>query len=1405
MASIQVHFILNTSLIHRHFNAIYFCSFVLYLVYLLYIFVTDMKNLIFVFLVCCSFPVVPSYAFLNKDLHILTMKDGLADNMVSHIYKDKDGFMWFATNNGVSRYDGKLIKNFSSGLSSMYISQIAEVSNYCMGFIINNELRIFNRRTETFIPLKLQHGSQELKVSRILPVGDGKFWGIHRNQISLYQVHENKDENGCTISLTLNIEKHNSIAIDKDAYLSEICLSENHRDIYLVTDNGQLIELDGKNLKVRKLIHIYKKQNLTINSMLNSGGFIWIATIAEGIIRYHISTGLIDRITYGKQGKENMLSHTDVFQVIPIDKNRYLAVTWNGYTLLTLDKKQPENLTTEVYNNTYINNRNLETRMVSAYYDPEGLLWIGTNGGGVLYSDLRVQYYNQYHQDRHNEICGITVDNNRYLWLATYHKGIMRSEQPFSTAHALNFKQIDVSGIGVSKTVLCLLKDKQGNIWFGHKDGNLTFYNEKTGIVETRTLVVNRGVRPTEIWALYIDSNSRFWIGTNQGIFLYHPETNLCEQLNIHDQSGKKSALAVRAIAETKDGTIWIGSSNLGISRLKIQNKENIVSIVTGYEKRKHIEGRHVRSLLASSDGNLYIGYSDGFAILSPQMDMIREFYTTNNGMCSNYVGCIVEDQKGHVWLGNNSGMSRYSRHQHLFYNYYIAGSNRSAFLYDHILLWGNNKSLTYFNPDDVDSYQIDNKVLITNLKVADRPVGIGEKINGQIILNRNISFADSIVLSNANRDFSLTFNNLSYSEEQQKYNYRLLPYQNYWLVSNGGEKAAYTNLPEGEYVFEVRNIYPDGHLGDITRLKIEILPHWSHTILFRLIVILLFVVIVLYLVRLFNKRRRRLEHEMQMKQEFMALALEREKEHQLRTERENFFTGAAHELRTPLTLILSPLQELLYQTQPTDPLYNRLMTMYKNGTFLHSLVDQLLYVQKIEAGMVKLQLSETDIVGLVKNIIETFEPMAETKAFHFEKELPKAPINLWIDAEKISSSIRNLVSNAFKYTSSGGTISVNVTNIEDDAGQFCVITVSDTGVGIPEDLQEHIFDSFITGDNIPTFSTKVGIGLRIVKNTMDLHHGRIILNSVQGKGSRFELYIPMGKAHFVNDSYSTVSNSEDQEKEFEVSLPDQIIPNELRKVPLTQTKLLIIEDNDAIREYVCSLFASKYILYEAGDGEEGIRIATEQLPDLIISDVMMPIKDGFMCCREIRMNPKTSHIPILMLTAKAEDADVLRSTRCGVDDYMMKPFNPELLKAKVDNLILQRERLKRIYTKALMLKQESVTGDKEDVFMQQVISVIEANLSNENFNVKLLAEQLNMSQPTLYRKMKQHTDLTVIDIIRSVRVSKAASFIMENRFSIQEVSEMVGFSDIRTLRKHFTEQFGVSPSKYMENRMEGE
>ena len=1357
-------------------------------------------NLIVIILFIGSYPLISAYAFFDKDVRLLTMQDGLVDNTVSCIYKDVDGFMWFGTNNGLSRYDGKTIKNFSPLEISISVEEIVELSKDYLGIVAESRLYCFNRKQECFIPAIWEQKIRKVSVLRLLPMDDTSFWAISGDKLQLYQWKKQVFQSDHSGSLHIKLKKEFKLLFEKGESFSAIC--PDGRGLCLATNSGYLLFFHPDNPQSCKKVVLEVEKPVGITSILCKDEIVWISTISHGIIRYYKQNHQVDRLSYDGIAKENQLSHTDVYQIVPIDDNRYLAVTWSGYTLLMPDKEYPQKLTTEIYNNTVSQvQQNLETRMIAAYYDPNGVLWIGTNGGGVMYSDLRAQFYNRYYQDRHNEICSMLMDDKRYIWLATFHKGIMRSDMPYVQGKRLSFSELDIKERKQEETILCALKDSTGgNLWFGNKNGMLTVYNIKSGKFHTRSLLIDGMASKSPVWALHMDGRGRLWIGTEQGVLLYEQQTGTCVRLPI-ERCLNVQALWVRAIAQTEDGAIWLGTSLQGVCKITESASGDIVAR-KGYEHDAELDSRSVRSLLASSDGNLYIGYTDGFALLSPSLDAISEFYTTSNGLCSNFIGCIVEDGKEHIWLGSNSGVSRYSRHQHLFYNYYIAGSNRSALFSCGTLFFGNNQSLTYFDPNEIDGWPNNERVLITGLEVDNRPVEIGEKINDQVVLDKMISYTDKVVLNNDNRDFSLMFNNLSYSNEQQKYNYRLLPYQENWLISDDGEKAVYTNLSAGDYVFEVRSIYPDGQTGAVTSLKIVILPHWSNTLLFRIFIFLLVLGGMVYGIRLIRMRQKRLEREMQMRHELLTVNLEREKEHQMRMERENFFTGVAHELRTPLTLILAPLQELIKQGDLSEFFYKKLQVMYKNATSLHTLVDHLLYVQKIEAGMVRLRISEVDLGQLIRNVSEPFRQMAEVRGLHFEVNLPEERLLFWVDESKIFSAVQNLLSNAFKYTPSpDGSILLSASYVLKDGNGYCQIAVSDTGVGISEDLQKRVFESFITGDSTPEVSTKIGIGLHIVKNTMDLHHGVVMLESAPGEGSTFVLYIPEGKEHFLKDACEWVDCPQEEiEQESgvgETEVSRQVPTDEIQNAE-TKKSLLVIEDNEDVREYICSLFARKYAVHQAHNGEEGVCMAKELLPDLIISDVMMPVKDGFACCREIRAWQETAHIPILMLTAKAEDADILQGSYSGADDYMMKPFNPEILKAIVDNLILRREQLKRIYTKALMLKQKSEEGEQEDVFLQQLIHVIEVNLSNENFNVKMLAEQLNMSQPTLYRKVKQRSDLSVIDMIRSIRISKAASLILEKRYSIQEITEMVGYSDTRTLRKHFTEHFGVSPSKYI-------
>jgi DNA-binding response OmpR family regulator len=420
--------------------------------------------------------------------------------------------------------------------------------------------------------------------------------------------------------------------------------------------------------------------------------------------------------------------------------------------------------------------------------------------------------------------------------------------------------------------------------------------------------------------------------------------------------------------------------------------------------------------------------------------------------------------------------------------------------------------------------------------------------------------------------------------------------------------------------------------------------------------------------------------------------------------------------------------------------------------------------------------------------------------------------ITVWADREKLSSVIQNLISNAFKYTPEGGKISLSVERKEFDQKPFCCISVTDTGKGIDAGLLQHIFEPFVTGDADPSVSTRMGVGLKIVKHIVEMHHGRVNVESEPGKGTSFAVYLPEGKSHFEEDdcTWDETPDADDKEKGRESISDLMLLPEaeetsqktEEERTAARQT-VLIIEDNTDMRRYLRDLMKKYYRVLEAENGEEGVKVAVEQVPDLVLSDVMMPVMDGFTCCAELRKRKETAHIPILLLTAKAEDKDSVEASYRGADDYVRKPFNPEVLLAKVAHLLDMRRRLKQIYTRTL-LHTSSVSAEKpegtESEFMQQVLSCIEGHASNPEFNVKVLAGELHMSQATLYRKLKQHTDLSAVELIRHIRMTQAAFLLMETSLPVTEVAERVGFNDLPTFRKHFTDMFGVSPSKYAED-----
>ena len=1350
------------------------------------------------------------YAVLPyNELHQLNMSNGLVDNIITCIYQDQDRFMWFGSSNGLSRYDGKQIRNFSVDNARMYVSDIKETSDDKLWVIANEYLYCFDRRKEKFVLPSFQDGKKAISVSAMEITGDSLFWIVKGGQLQCLKRHYKLVKGDLQIEMT--VEAGYPFFLDEGESFSNLCASQDGHFLYLVTDKGNLLFFDKIAGKVVRKFKYSINPSANATTIMSEGEYIWVSSIVGGVTRLHIPTGKSDYYQYNEDARLSSLSHSDAYGVVALDNDSYIAVTWNGYTLLAPEENDPSKLSATPYTNTsFLQYRNVETRMISVYYDKEGILWIGTRGGGIVYFDFRQHSYMQYHSKKHNEISAQVADKDGRIWLGTYHEGIMRSDQPYAKSRPLNFSPV---GNQKEVPVFCAIKDSCSNLWFGNASGNLICYDWSSDSFHIYPLNYLGKKVNSYIVALMIDSRYRFWVCTSAGLYLFDHQTGHFELFSLREALKEDAEPWVTAICEDKQRNIWIGTAK-GIVRLSQVNVRPL-KMVHGYEEKENIGARVVSALLTGTDGTVYVGYKNGFGIIPVGEDRITSFYTVKDGLCNDCIDCIVEDEKKRIWLGSISGISRYSRQQHVFYNYYISSSNKSVMLFKNTLFWGNNKSLTYFEPEILTSATIASKTLLTGLEVDNKQINIGEKIKGQVVLDSNIASIDHLELVNANRDFSLLFNNLAFSKDLQKYSYRLYPYQKDWIVSEAG-KVSFTNLSAGYYIFEVKTLFPNNTEGDVTALPITILPHWSQTVWFRLLLIFSVLFLVGYIFYSLLRRQHRFKKMIQLKHELTIANLERNAERHIREERENFFMNAAHELRTPLTLILAPIHDIMKSITPSDNWFDSFSRLHKNCLSLQTLVDRLLYVQKIEGGMIKLHLSESDIKEIVSRVANPFLQMAMVKKREFLVQVDTVPLYLWVDVAKIESAVQNLLSNAFKYTSQNGRIELAVSEAEIDGRPYCLVTVSDNGVGIPDDLQQHVFDSFVTGKRIPQYSTSIGLGLHIVKHTMGLHHGFVTLTSRVGEGSRFVLHIPVGLSHFVPGEYEMVPDpvkgdlleectTEERPMEEVIAEKNETMEETVNRVKNNKEFLLIIEDHDEMREYLCSLFKEDYNVIEAGNGEEGVAMADKYIPKLIISDIMMPVKDGFECSREIRENKRTFHIPVIFLTAKAEDADRLKSLQIGVDDYIMKPFNPEFLKEKVKALIEQRDLLRKLYAKTLMLDEEVLESseDVQDVFMPKMLQIIEENLSNRNFTIKVLTDKLNMSQPTLYRKVKQKTGLSIIEVIHGVRMSKAASIIMSGRYSsLTEVAEMVGYDSMISFRKQFVAQFGVLPSKYMEEKM---
>jgi len=1056
--------------------------------------------------------------------------------------------------------------------------------------------------------------------------------------------------------------------------------------------------------------------------------------------------------------------------------------------------------------------------------DNAGSIWLGTFSGGISIFHNTSEKFNSVREQfgsssglNHRVVSSITQTSPSDMWMGTEGGGLNYYNS--RTGVFKVFLNGSVSQQNPKNIVKALAVDKLNNLWVGTFDG-LSYFSTKTTVFKNYPLPVNRlSSNNNLVYSLFADSDG-VWVGTDGGGLSYISEKNSHSSF-IHKTDDEKSISSnnIRSIIPENDNILWIGTEN-GLNRFdKTQGTFASFKAIEG--GGSGLSSNSVLSLLIDSKKRLWVGTKGG-GLNALYKGNRFSVIDSRSGLSNDVIHGILEDKFGKIWVSTNKGLSRITFLKNKFpfkkedlkiENFSIAdGLQSNQFssaawkTSNNQLFFGGIDGVSYFRPENIAINEYRPKVVITDLMVRSSSVSFK---GANSLLTRPIEQTSNITLKYDEAFITLKFAALNFiSSDKNLYAYKLsgLKSDDEWHYVGNQRNATYTNLAAGDYVFRVKAANNDGIWSEKeTTINIKVLPPlwktwWAYTLYALLICFLL------YLFYYYSVKTTKLKSELEL--EYIT----REKELELTQRKMSFFTNISHEIKTPLTLILAPIDKLLGMNEGNNKIQNQLMLMQRNGERLKRLINQLLDFRKFETGSMKLQAAEGNIVRFVKEVFMAFESYAQHRRISLKICAEGNSIRAWFDRDKFEKVMYNVLSNALKFTPEEGSVVIRVkTEGEEGSKRFVIIEVEDNGPGISATHIPKIFDQFNHFDESGTNHSGTGIGLSFSKGLMELHHGEISVESTPA-GDRdygytcFTLKFPLGKDHLTDDEI--IQNYRDSENisgynESDIPQTARMRSEAKKKHVLSAADkekliMLVVEDNTDVRDFVSSHFEQDFEIHTAKNGLIGWEKAIETIPDIIVSDVMMPEMSGTSLCSKLKSDARTSHIPVILLTARTPLIFKIEGLETGADDYITKPFNLNILEARIWNLLESRQMLRERYRKDITLQPTNVAiTSPDEKFLAKVMSFIENNISESSLSVEELGKEVGMSRVTLYRKIKALTNQTAIEFIRSIRLKRAAQLLEQNKLHVSEVAYMVGFIDIDYFRRCFKDQFGHTPKEY--------
>jgi signal transduction histidine kinase/DNA-binding response OmpR family regulator/streptogramin lyase len=1049
----------------------------------------------------------------------------------------------------------------------------------------------------------------------------------------------------------------------------------------------------------------------------------------------------------------------------------------------------------------------------SIYEDNTNVLWVGTYAGGLNKFDRDKEQFIHYFNDRddpsslcNNTVFSICEDSFGDLWVGTYDCGLNkydREKEQFTNY----FYDPDNPASLSDNDVLSIYEDNSGLLWVGTYGGGLNKYDRKK---EQFTIYAHNpndrtSLSKNEIFTIIEDNFGDLWIGTDGGgLNNFNKEK---EQFThyIHDPNNPASLSANRvfSIFEDKSGILWIGTDVGGLNKFD-REKKQFTYYKYDPDDPSSLSNNAVLSIYEDKSGVLWIGtYGGGLNKFNSEKEQFTHYRETD-GLPNDVIFGILEDEYGNLWLSTNKGISRFTPGTGLFRNYDVRDGiqgnefNQGAYhkSKNGNMFFGGINGLTKFHPDSVKDNPHITPIVITGFQLFNKPVPIGiDTSNNRLILKKSITGTKEIELTYKDYVISFEFAALDFHiPEKNQYAYIMEGFDKDWTYTNADRRfVTYTNLDPGEYTFRVKGSNNDGIWNDEgTALIILITPPlWATTwayIFYGIFIIFLFIS-----ARTYDLKRQRLKHQLELEHEH---AKKLEEVDQMKS---RFFTNISHEFRTPLTLILGPSENIIKETSKEE-IKKKAGTIKKNANRLLSLINQLLDLSKLDAGRLKLEASCGNIVTFVKGIAMSFESVGERKDILLKIKTTNNEIEVYFDRDKMEKILTNLFSNAFKFTPVGGKITVAISETDMNS---VTIKIRDTGIGISEEEIPRLFDRFYQVDSSQTREHKgTGIGLSLTKELVELHTGTISVESREGEWTEVTITLPLGKEDLLPDEMVEADESKverkilvDDEETITSSQFEKPLPEDFDK---DKTIILVVEDNTDVREYIKESLGEDYQVEEAANGEQGVRKAENIIPDLIISDIMMPKMDGNELTRILKNDEKTSHIPIILLTAKTEHESKLEGLATGADDYLMKPFDTEELHIRIKNIIDNRRKLHKKFREGEYVSprgKEKKLRSIDELFMNKIIEVIEQHISEEEFSIEEFGNEVGMSRSQLHRKLKALSGKSASRYIRSVRLARAKKKIDDQKGNISEIAYSVGFSSPAYFTKCFKDEYGYPPS----------